>query len=185
MHWDLASSVPVSATTSASTPETLSTELSPLLLSLSFSSQVSQQKRRKNSPFLAAKITRWNPYFIGPFAIGGTTMGNVTYFLGLLIVSSRYYSYYRPKNQYMVIQAIMIVSLLVALFFGNVFGITSMVNVASTFAVLFVMEKVLEIPRIFEGPMLFVTLLGLSICLYMASFFLSTHPGWIVNMFSD
>jgi hypothetical protein len=59
-----------------------------------------------------------------------------------------------------------------------------MVNVASTFAVLYVLEKVLEIPRIFQGGMLFVTLLGISIGLYVLSYFLSTHPGWIVGLFT-
>jgi hypothetical protein len=62
----------------------------------------------------ASKIFRFNLYYVGPFLIGGNTMGNVTYFLGLLIVSSRYYRYsYSDKSQYMATQAAMIVSLLI------------------------------------------------------------------------
>jgi hypothetical protein len=107
--------------------------------------------------------------------------GNLTLNLGLLIFASEFdrsarYNYY-SRN------ALFIVNVVWSLFVSNVLVIRGAANTAATFLVFYLMEKSVEWSlkaRVNEWIMMLVG----SILLYQAAMFLSTHPGWVVSMFS-
>ena len=70
--------------------------------------------------------------------------GALTYFLGLLIFSSIHPTFDKKFN-YIKRQGIFIGSLLLALFFGNYYNLPSLPNTVYVFAVLYIMEKNVEI----------------------------------------
>jgi len=115
--------------------------------------------------------------YLAPFTTGLMTMGCVSYFLACLIISSQFYS----RSKYFKKQLLMIGSLTISLLLGSVFGIAPLFNTACTFAVLYCMEKCVEMGT--RKPVFFWFLfLGGSAVLYMISLFLHNHPGFIISM---
>eukprot|EP00746_Dinoflagellata_sp_MGD_P078416 gnl/MRDRNA2_/MRDRNA2_31362_c0_seq2.p1 gnl/MRDRNA2_/MRDRNA2_31362_c0~~gnl/MRDRNA2_/MRDRNA2_31362_c0_seq2.p1 ORF type:complete len:456 (+),score=41.66 gnl/MRDRNA2_/MRDRNA2_31362_c0_seq2:111-1478(+) len=129
--------------------------------------------------FTTLRICAADLTFMRPFATGAMCLGNVMYFLGLLIWSSKSRSY-REAPPYVARQAIMIGSLLIALLVGNVFSLNSMSNTATTFLVLWLMEKELEVRWSGFGV---VVLFANFVFLYFISHYLHTHPEHIVSLF--
>lgn len=117
-------------------------------------------------------------YLLKPFSTAVLTLGNVTYFLGLLILASRFNS----ESDFTRFNFLMVFSLALVLFFGTVWSMAPLVNTACTFGVMFAMEKVAEQRFWYMGGN-FIALAFLSFAaLYFLSLFLSTHPGYIVAM---
>jgi len=119
-------------------------------------------------------------YFLSPFATAVLTLGSVTYFLGLLIVSAPHVV--SAAEDYWRIQIMMVLSLLLIVSVGAVYHIAPLYNTACVFGVLYAMAKVAE-QRIWRGGMVFVGLFGFFACLYVIALYLRTHPGFIVAMF--
>merc|ERR1719421_1093693 len=83
--------------------------------------------------FLFVRVSGVNSSYMRPFATGAMCLGNIMYFLGLLIVSSKWHC---SDGSYVVHQVLMLGSLVVAMLLGSVFGVPSMANTATTFLVL-------------------------------------------------
>ena len=106
--------------------------------------------------------------------------GTLTYFLGLLIISSEYY--YKMNISYLRRQLIYIVSLLLVLLFGNVFNMPSLTNTTYVFGVLYLMEKNLEVmSRINGGIWLIIFVTSLS--LWGLSLYLHKHSEIVISLF--
>lgn len=130
--------------------------------------------------FSLARIANVSSAYIRPFARGAMVMGNVVYFLALLILSSKWrQDMFLPS--YAARQAAMVGSLTVALFVGNVFSMPCMSNTAAIFLVLWLMEKELEYRW---GPSSGAVLLFLNfVALYALAHYLQTHPELVVSVF--
>merc|ERR1712066_671254 len=128
--------------------------------------------------FSLARLAELDPTYIRPFATAAMVLGNVVYFLALLIYSARWRS---CAASYALRQCLMLVSLVVALFVGNVFSIPSMSNTATTFLVLWLMEKELEVEW-GSGPGMVVLFLNF-VGMYFLALYLHTHPEHVVSLF--
>jgi len=115
--------------------------------------------------------------FVRPFATGAMCLGNVMYFLGTLISSSKWLC---EDSEYTVRQAIMVGSLVAALLVGNILALHSMSNTATTFLVLWLMEKQMEIKW---GDLSILVVFANFVALYFISHYLYTHPEHIVSLF--
>lgn len=111
-----------------------------------------------------------------PFHFGVMVLGNFGYFLALLIRTSL--TYHENKFSVMM-QAQMIVSLLFALAVGRFFRIESMNSTASTFAVLYVVTQLGQLP--FEHWQIVGWFLA-SCVLYAAALFLRTNPKYLATL---
>lgn len=107
--------------------------------------------------------------------------GALTYFLGLLIIASRYYSY--KSLSYFQRQLFYIVSLLLVLFFGNFFNLPSLINTTYVFGVLYLMEKNYELFSKITGS-LWIVILTTSLVLWICSLYLHRHSEIIVSIIS-
>jgi len=128
--------------------------------------------------FAGLRILGVNPAVLQPFGTAVMVLGNVMYFLALLIVSSGWRSQSAP---YAVRQCAMLGSLLAAILVGSVFAMPSMTNTATTFLVLWLMEKQLEVDWR-PGMGMVVTFLNF-VFLYFAAHYLHTHPEHVVSLF--
>lgn len=132
--------------------------------------------------YLDARAIITSQYF-APFTSPIAVMGSFTMFLGLLILSSRYYTQdLSQKPTYAVRNLLMISALVTALFFGNVYAISGMTNTALTFGALWVAEKYgeLHIESRFNG---WILVLIFSALTYKASLWLHLHPEFIASLF--
>jgi len=123
-----------------------------------------------------------------------TTFGSIVLHLALLIISYRYfypysrnYSYnYREHPRfvynYYVRQAYMIVTILLSLFFGNVYGIAGLRNTAYTFIGLYGYSKYAEMhfEKRWNG---WVFVFIFSLALYQTALYLHSNPHFIVSLF--
>lgn len=75
------------------------------------------------------------------FETGGLFLGAFVSFLGLLIVSSKWYT----KKNYVFMQFLMVVLCVTALYAGSTWQISVLQKIGGTFLVLWMLEKVLEI----------------------------------------
>ena len=106
--------------------------------------------------------------------------GALTYFLGMLILASAYI--YDENFSYVQRQSIYISSLLLSLFFGNYYNLSSLTNTTYVFAVLYLMEKNVEIfSRLSEN--IWILIFIVSLFLWICSLYLHKHPGIIVSIF--
>jgi len=131
--------------------------------------------------FAGLKITGIHKALVNPFSSAVMTMGTLTLFLALLIISSKFYR--SRDDDYYKNNLLFVLALVIATFVGFVFNIEPIRNTAITFEVLYAMEKTTESVRWNEGTIM-VFLLGFSVALYFTSYFLSSHPEFIISMFS-
>ena len=107
--------------------------------------------------------------------------GALTYFLGLLIIASKYH--YEKNLPYYQRQILFIGSILLVLFFGNLFNLPSLTNTAYVFGVLYLMEKNYELfSKITES--IWVVIFITSLSLWACSLYLHRHSEIIVSIIS-
>ena len=119
------------------------------------------------------------------FFEGMNFMGSFVYFLGILIMSSRWYGYgsWNRKHfdaKYWVMQALCIASCVAAIWLGTVFGMTALLGVGGTLFYLYIIEKYYEIP--WKGSGWAWSLLGLAGMLYGFGIFAQSHPQYFIFM---
>jgi len=116
---------------------------------------------------------------LDPFALGARVLGNVGYFLALLLCSSKWRTR-RGGLGYHSSNGLMIFSLVVAAFVGSVFALPSYTNTAGTFFVLWIMEKEMEARW---GSATIAVLFVNFVALYFIAHYLQTHPQVITSIF--
>lgn len=104
------------------------------------------------------------------FSFGFGFLGTFVYFLGLLIISSKYYT---SKENYVFTQLLVILSGAAALYLGLTFGISILASVGGTFFCIYLLEKYCEIPW---GRAWAVGLLGSAGLLYGIAWFMKMYP---------
>lgn len=118
-----------------------------------------------------------------PFGGALSVLGAVTYLLARLIGSSRYTIVHWTRgndSDYLYAQFLMIISLVVLLVVGHLWAISSLANTASTFAVLYAMEKLGECTH-WGGNIVALCFL-ISCAMFGTGFFLLTHPQWLWSL---
>ena len=129
--------------------------------------------------FAALRITGALISTFAPFALGAQVLGNVGYFLALLLCCSEWRSR-RVGLSYCASNGLMLASVTAAAFAGSVWALPSYTNTASTFFVLWVMEKELEAKW---GPAGIAVLFANFVGLYIVAHHLHTHPEIITSIF--
>lgn len=81
---------------------------------------------------------------LATFEDGALFLGSFVGYLGLLIASSRWYD--GKDRNYVLFQVVTVVAGIAALFVGSVFGIGELQKIGGTFFVLYLTEKMFEIP---------------------------------------
>jgi hypothetical protein len=124
------------------------------------------------------------------FERGGLFMGAFVYYLGLLVMSSKWYSWkkcYEPEKkkvvrqcspQYLIMQAITICSGLAAFYLGSSYQISSLLAIGGTFFTIYLLEKYYEIP--WKGVGWAWSLLGVAFALYFFVGFTGQHANYFV-----
>ena len=143
------------------------------------------------TPYVATNILYLSlPEFIRLFDTGCVFMGAFVYYLGLLVISSKWYCRPNPYNpeskkterkgfsRYFTMQAITIASGLAALYLGSTFKIGSLLGIGGTFFTIYLLEKYYEIP--WKGVGWAWSLLGVAIALYFFVGFAGQHPQFFI-----
>jgi len=108
------------------------------------------------------------------FSTGALFMGSFVYYLGCLIISSKYYT----RDNYAITQLITLVSGVAALYFGATFHLETLLGIGGTFFFLYLIEKYYELPWKDAGWAW--SLLGLAGMLYGGSIFAWNHPQYFL-----
>eukprot|EP00051_Salpingoeca_urceolata_P014905 m.190296 g.190296 ORF g.190296 m.190296 type:complete len:616 (-) comp18225_c0_seq5:99-1946(-) len=128
---------------------------------------------------LAVVLDMSGPKLLAPFASPMTVLGGVVHFMGLLIISSRWY-HHDTDLSYTARQALFIGSTGILAAAGFVLGFPGMANTATVFTVLYCMEKYTEfhLELKWNG---WVLMLMLSATLYRCALHLHSHPEYVIG----
>jgi len=116
------------------------------------------------------------------FATALNVFGSLTYFLGLLITSSRFY-FYNDRNMYIKSNGLFVGSAMIILGFAFTLNITSLRNTVLTFMCIYSGEKVAELDIWRKTSWIYVGLMIFFVSLWRISLFLHSNPGYVVSMF--
>lgn len=118
------------------------------------------------------------------FEPGAIFMGAFVYYLGLLVMSNKWYcssgSSHDSRNRarWIGMQVVTITSGILALYFGSVYHMGALLGVGGTFFALYLLEKYYEIP--WKGVGWLWSLLGAAVLLYFIVGFANNHSEYFV-----
>lgn len=130
--------------------------------------------------FSCMRIAGVSPWILQPFASAAMVLGNVLFFLSMLITTSAWCYKGSYRRSYVTANVSMVLCLLVASFVGHVFVLPAASNTASVFFVLYVMEKQLEVDW---GPAGIAVLFANFVGAYFLAHHLHTHPEIVHSVF--
>jgi len=129
-----------------------------------------------------------------PFESAVSVLGSLVLFLALLIMSSRHY---RPEGRrdwrsgdgwltrhYVQMNLAMIFAMCICELLGHVLGMAGLANTATTFLVLWLMEKYVEVHLEAKWNGWLLTLI-VSLVAWRTALWLHTHPTFVISMFSS
>lgn len=94
--------------------------------------------------FCAARITADASPTLAIFEKGALFMGSFVGYLGLLVASSRWYEH--KRYPYVLFQIVTVAAGIGAIAVGSIFGIGELQKIGGTFFVIYLLEKIIEIP---------------------------------------
>lgn len=120
------------------------------------------------------------------FETGAVFMGAFVYYLGLLVMSNKWYVHAASKGtksgssdgRYVLMQVITIASGVAAWYIGSAFHMGALLGVGGTFFAIYLLEKYYEIP--WKGVGWAWSLLGVAAILYFMVGVASNHPEYFV-----
>lgn len=125
---------------------------------------------RKQTNFLTIPFTR-PLIFLGTFV----------YFIGLIILSSRWYKPFRGREgTFILLQIITFLTGLATMFFGPMFEIPFIQSIGGTLFVFWLLQKYTEIAPWNEFWSGVCSLLGFGVFLYGFAYFLQTYPEYFI-----
>ncbi len=133
--------------------------------------------------YVFMKLTHGLNGALALFEPGAIFMGAFVYYLGLLLMSSKWYVWATERNRssgsnYILLQFLTIVSGIAALYFGSAFNLGALLGVGGTFFALYLLEKYYEIP--WKGVGWFWSLLGVAGILYALVGFANNNPQYFI-----
>lgn len=126
-------------------------------------------------------INLQSPYstYFAIFSPGLMFWGTFVYFLGLSIVSSKYYIG-SDSDHYIPLQIATVLSGIAVLYLGSVLPSNTMLGIGGTFFYLYLLEKYFEIP--WQGKGWAWAMLGLAGLLYLFAWFATKNPQYFLFM---
>ncbi|MDJ0520397.1 MAG: hypothetical protein QNJ74_30470 [Trichodesmium sp. MO_231.B1] len=125
--------------------------------------------------YVSSEIANFELPYIGIFSTGVLFVGTFVYFVGTLIVSSKWYDYEKFNlNRYLWLQFLTIGSGVAALYIGSVWQVLLLQRIGGTFFFLYLIEKYFELPWK-EETAAWATL-GLAIILYLSALVAKQYP---------
>ena len=135
--------------------------------------------------YLAVRIVPNSlPEFIKLFDTGCLFMGAFVYYLGLLVMSNKWYACpkvadgERNVSRYLLMQVVTIASGFAAFYIGSTFNIGSLLGIGGTFFTIYLLEKYYEIP--WKGVGWAWSLLGVALALYFFVGFATQNPQYFI-----
>jgi hypothetical protein len=133
--------------------------------------------------YVAMKLTDVMTDDLRLFETGAIFMGAFVYYLGLLVMSNKWYCWSGKKDsgqaaRYVALQVLTIVSGVAALYLGSVFHLGALLGIGGTFFAIYALEKYYEIP--WKGVGWAWSLLGVASFLYFIVAFANTHSEFFV-----
>ena len=131
--------------------------------------------------YVSSEIVNVELPYIGIFSTGVLFVGSFVYFVGTLIVSSKWYNgydVYKPNefniNRYLWLQLLTVVSGIAALYIGSVWQVLLLQRIGGTFFFLYLIGKYSELP--WEKKTAAWATLGLAIILYLSALVAKQYP---------
>jgi len=121
--------------------------------------------------YCVTRILGFNNEYLAVFQSGALFMGSFVGYLGLLIASSRWY---KSNHLYPVMQLITIIAGILAIVVGSIWHIGELQKIGGTFFVIYILEKMMEIPMQSMRGYAFLGL-AMSTFVYMGSASAKTH----------
>lgn len=123
--------------------------------------------------YVAAQITNTTLPYLDIFSPAIKYIGSFIYFLGLLIVSSKWY-FRQNFHLYLLMQGVTIVSGVTALYVSSIWNISILREVSGTLFTLYAIEKYIELPWTRKNWVW--STLGFSIILYACTWLIRSYP---------
>lgn len=130
--------------------------------------------------FVLFRLARCSSRYLQPFVSSVSVLGGITHYLALLIMSNMWYE--RDNSEYIGNNLRMLVSLVVAQYVGNVYDMTGLANTATTFSVLWILEKVHEFHHTLKLNGWIMVFAG-SFATYFMALWLHAHPAFVASLF--
>ncbi len=125
--------------------------------------------------YVSAEIANVELPYIAIFSTGVLFVGSFVYFVGTLIVSSRWYEYGKFNiNRYLGLQFLTIVSGVAALYIGSIWQVLLLQRIGGTFFFLYLIEKYFELP--WQQKSWAWATLGLAVILYLSALVAKQYP---------
>ncbi|MGD1701092.1 hypothetical protein [Dapis sp. BLCC M229] len=125
--------------------------------------------------YVSAEIANFELPYIGIFSTGVLFVGTFVYFVGTLIVSSKWYDYGKFNiNRYLWLQFLTIGSGVTALYIGSVWQVLLLQRIGGTFFFLYLIEKYFELP--WHEKLWAWATLGLAVILYLSALVAKKYP---------
>ncbi|MGD1807963.1 hypothetical protein ACP6PL_21365 [Dapis sp. BLCC M126] len=125
--------------------------------------------------YVSAEVTNVELPYMGIFSTGVLFVGSFVYFVGTLIVSSKWYEYGNFNiNRYLWLQFLTIVSGIIALYIGSVWQVLLLQRIGGTFFFLYLIEKYFELP--WQQKSWSWATLGLAVILYLSALVAKQYP---------
>eukprot|EP00750_Incisomonas_marina_P022826 INCI4997.10.p1 GENE.INCI4997.10~~INCI4997.10.p1 ORF type:complete len:696 (-),score=96.92 INCI4997.10:2543-4513(-) len=133
--------------------------------------------------FLGARMFAIDSALLRPFTSAVSILGSNVLFLALLIIASKW-TYRRPSTRHLGYAArnlLMVAALVTSGLCGFVWGLPGLANTAIVYAVLWGMEKYVELHREMKWNA-WLLILVLSAILWRGSLYVHAHPALLVSM---
>ena len=127
--------------------------------------------------YITAQITNTKLSYFEIFAPGVRYVASFVYFIGLLIVSNKWYLRKTP-HLYWVMQALAVISGLTALYISSLWQISELSGIGGTILVLYAIEKYIELP--WSPKTIVWATLGFSLMLYGCAWLIRSHPQYFL-----
>lgn len=132
--------------------------------------------------YIALKLSNGITGDLALFETGALFMGAFVYYLGLLVMSSKWYVFAgkngRNEGSYVLMQVLTIASGIAAWYIGSAFHMGALLGIGGTFFTIYLLEKYYEIP--WKGVGWAWSLLGVAGILYFIVGIASKHPEYFV-----
>lgn len=137
--------------------------------------------------YTGLRVTGRESAFLDTFGVGISWWGYFVFYLGMLTMSSKYWSYESSSsdrsytinwNKYFAMQFLTICAGVAALYIGSIYQIDLLMGIGGTFFVLYLLEKWYDLP--WDGVGWAWSLLGLSVFLYIFVIVAQRHPEYFL-----
>jgi len=143
--------------------------------------------------FGSARVMHVDPVILQPFQSPVSVLGSIMLFLCLLIMSN---SHYRHRDEYRGYSGgaqwgdyirrnlVFLACAMLGIYVGSVYGLGGMANTATTFLVLWGLEKYCDFHTRNRWNMWVLALLG-SALMYKLALWLHANPNFVVSLFNS